>query len=112
MSFSMDFNVVTTRFFEHKFKRLARKYVSLNNDLRVITKELKLNPTMGASLGRGCYKIRMPIAGKGRGKSGGARVISYVQIVKNTVYLLSIYDKSEAETIADKQIDDLLKLIE
>jgi mRNA-degrading endonuclease RelE of RelBE toxin-antitoxin system len=108
----MDFNVITTRFFERKFKRLAKKYASLNADLRLVTKELKQNPTMGDPLGRSCYKVRMAIESKGRGKSGGARVISYVEIVENTVYLLSIYDKGETETISDSQLNDLLKLIE
>jgi mRNA-degrading endonuclease RelE of RelBE toxin-antitoxin system len=112
MNFSMDFNVITTRFFERQFKRLAKKYASLNADLRLVTKELKQNPTMGDPLGRNCYKIRMAIESKGRGKSGGARVISYVEIVENTVYLLSIYDKAETETISDTQLNDLLKLIE
>jgi len=52
------------------------------------------------------------IASKGQGKSGGARVISLVRVVKNTVYLISIYDKSEEDSISDKEIDNLLKMIE
>jgi hypothetical protein len=54
----------------------------------------------------------MSITSKGKGKSGGARVITYVQIIKETVYLLSIYDKSEIENLTDDEVLNLLNLIE
>lgn len=64
-------------------------------------------------MGKNCYKIRMSVASKGKGKSGGARIITHVRVLETTVYLLSIYDKSEQESIADKEIlsilDDLSK---
>ena len=66
----------------------------------------------GEPLGKDCYKIRVAITSKGQGKSGGARVISFVRVVQNTVYLLSIYDKSEEESISGKEIDKLLKKID
>ena len=64
------------------------------------------------SLGHGCYKIRLKIASKGGGKSGGARVITCLVAVRETVYLLSIYDKAEQETISDKRLGELLASIE
>jgi hypothetical protein len=75
-------------------------------DLRA---ELQANPQAGEPLGRDCYKVRMSIAAKNKGKSGGARVITCVKIVGETVYLLTIYDKSEQESISDKERDDLLR---
>jgi hypothetical protein len=69
-----------------------------------------MNPKQGDPLGKDCYKIRMAIASKGRGKSGGSRVISCVKIVAESVFLLSIYDKSAKDTISDKDLDELLKL--
>ncbi len=51
----------------------------------------------------------MAISSKGKGKSGGARVITYVYIQSETVYLLSIYDKSDDENISDSEIRDLIK---
>jgi len=108
----MNFNVIPTTFFSRHLKRLAKKYPSLKDDLLSLNKELEENPTIGDPLGKGCYKIRVSITSKGKGKSGGARVISFVRIVKKTVYLLTIYDKSEDDTISDKEIDDLLKMIE
>ena len=74
-----------------------------------MTESLQENPTMGKPLGRDCYKVRMAISSKNQGKSGGARVITCVKIVDDTLYLLSIYDKSEQENIPDDEIDAVLK---
>lgn len=71
----------------------------------------KNNPLTGTPIGNDCYKIRLAIASKGKGKSGGARIITCVKVVRNSVYLLSIYDKSEQDDIPDKNLFDLLKLI-
>jgi len=51
----------------------------------------------------------MAITSKGKGKSGGSRVISCVKIVANSVFLIAIYDKSEKESINDTKLDALLK---
>lgn len=69
---------------------------------------LQTMPVQGDALGRGCYKVRLAIASKGKGKSGGARVITYVKVVGETVYLLTVYDKSEREDLAPGELDDLL----
>ena len=65
----------------------------------------------GDSLGQGLYKVRMKIASKGQGKSGGARVITCIKIIENKVILAAIYDKSEQETMTDKELFDLLNKI-
>lgn len=54
----------------------------------------------------------MSIKSKGKGKSGGARVISLVKINKNTVFLLSVYDKAEKENISNTELKALIELIE
>lgn len=76
-----------------------------------LVQSLKDNPEQGTALGNDCYKIRLAIASKGKGKSGGARVITYVQISQTTVYLLTIYDKNEKENISDKELQSLLEEI-
>ena len=63
---------------------------------------------MGNPLGNDVYKIRMAIASKNKGKSGGARVMSYVKVTETTVLLFSIYDKGEKNTLSDKEIERLL----
>jgi len=62
-------------------------------------------------MGNGCYKIRIAIASKGKGKRGGARVISYFKMSGTTVYLLTIYDKSEKGDVSGKELSELLKWI-
>ncbi len=73
--------------------------------------ELKENPDMGTSIGNNCYKIRLSIASKGKGKSGGARIITHTIVTESTVYQLSIYDKSERETLTNKELLELLSYI-
>ena len=63
---------------------------------------------MGTSLGNNTYKIRLAIKSKGRGKSGGARIISYVIDKDLEIYLLAIYDKSELENLADNLLRSLI----
>ncbi len=70
---------------------------------------LEIQPEQGRSIGNGCYKIRLAIASKGKGKSGGARIITNVVVSAKKVYLLSIYDKSEKENISDIELADLLE---
>ncbi|MCG8578811.1 MAG: hypothetical protein MI866_02775 [Bacteroidales bacterium] len=49
----------------------------------------------------------MAIASKGKGKAGGASVISYVLTLDEVIYLLSIYDKSEQDCISDDEINNV-----
>ena len=70
------------------------------------------NPFLGESLGDNCYKIRMAISSKKTGKSGGARVITCVQIIEDTIHLLTMFDKSEMENISDEYLEQLRKSIE
>lgn len=107
----MSFEVEVTYSFKKQAKRLAKKYPSLKKELDSLITSLGISPLQGVTVGRGCYKIRLSISSKGKGKSGGARVITYVHIVKTKVYLLSIYDKSEMETISVKELNELLGMI-
>ncbi|MDX2188564.1 MAG: type II toxin-antitoxin system RelE/ParE family toxin [Bacteroidota bacterium] len=106
----MSYNIVASGAFAKEIKQLAKKYPSIGNDIRELSNKLKLNPFEGTPLGKDCYKIRIAIKSKGKGKSGGARVITCVKIVANVVFLLSIYDKSNKEDISDKELDLLLKM--
>jgi len=105
----MSFNVYTTDFFDKELKRLSKKYPSAKNDYKSLVDSLKEEPKQGQALGKDCYKIRMAISSKGKGKSGGSRVITSVKIVADAVFLLSIYDKGDKESASDKELDKLLK---
>ncbi len=104
----MSYKVDTIEVFEKQAKRLIKKYASLKSEIYELIQILKENPESGISIGKNCYKIRISIASKGKGKSGGARIITNFVVTDETVYLLSIYDKSEKENISDKELDNLL----
>lgn len=108
----MSYSVITIKTFERQAKRLLKKYPSLKSELAILIAELKNDPKKGIHLGKNCFKIRISIASKGKGKSGGARVITHFIIQQETVYLLSIYDKSEEETVSNDEINQLLQEIE
>lgn len=94
--------------FAKDIKALKKKYRSIDSDFEKFIESLLENPLQGDGLGNDCYKVRMAIESKNKGKSGGARVITCVKIVNETIYLLSIYDKSSQSTITDKALDGLL----
>ncbi|MFN7689572.1 MAG: type II toxin-antitoxin system RelE/ParE family toxin [Bacteroidota bacterium] len=107
----MSYKVKTLDIFENQAKRLIKKYVSLKSELFQLVSQLKEEPKHGTAIGKNCYKIRISISSKGKGKSGGARIITNIVIKDETVYLLSIYDKSDKENLTDKELDELLKNI-
>ena len=106
--------------FKRQFRRLSKKYRSLIDDLEIFQKELQENPLQGVDLGSGVRKIRMTIASKGKGKSGGARVLTLNVLVGDIggrtepdftqgdeeidVTLLTIYDKNEIDNVSDEYI--------
>jgi hypothetical protein len=104
----MSYSVKTLAVFEKQVKRLIKKYPSLKTELWELVKKLKSNPEVGTFIGRGCYKIRLAIASKGKGKSGGARVLIHIVLTEKEVYLLTIYDKSEKEDLSNKELQELL----
>jgi hypothetical protein len=104
----MSYSIRTIPEFDRRAKALAKKYPSLKSDLEELVNELLEDPRQGSSLGKGCYKVRMSIASKGKGRSGGARVITCVRIVGEVVWLLTIYDKSDQADITDKELAALV----
>lgn len=108
----MSYKIVTLTVFDRQLKRLAKKYPSLKNDIAHLGQDLQENPTLGKSLGGNFYKVRLKITSKRAGKAGGARVITYVRVVNETVTLSFIYDKAERDTIKDSELDDLLTFLD
>ncbi|MCB9426011.1 MAG: type II toxin-antitoxin system RelE/ParE family toxin [Flavobacteriales bacterium] len=105
----MSYNIIAVPKFRKELKKLAKKYPSLKSDFAEFIESLEQNPEQGISLGQNCYKIRISITSKSKGKSGGARIITNIVISEEIVYLLSIYDKSEKDTLTDKELKDLLE---
>jgi len=106
--------IIPTPYFENKYKRLSKKFLSLDSELEELENELLENPKQGEPLGANLYKIRLASKDKGKGKSGGFRVITYlIQEIKNScqVYLITIYDKSEESTVSTKALKKLVETI-
>jgi hypothetical protein len=105
-----SYEIVPSKNFERNFKHLLKKYRSLKNDLVDLIGELRKNPAMGDDLGGNTRKVRMAIASKDKGKSSGARIITYhlyIDEQKGKIYLLTIYDKSKQDSISEKEIQKL-----
>jgi len=100
----MSFSIVYTDLFAKELKQLAKKFPSIKQDVSDLVTILLIDPRTGTKIGNDCYKIRIAIKSKGKGKSGGARVITHIQVSKETLYLISIYDKSELENVSEGDI--------
>ena len=107
----MSYNVIPIEKFKKEAKRLIKKFPSLKNELNELSSILQNTPTVGTSLGNNVYKIRIAIKSKGAGKSGGARVITYVVTGNNEVYLLTIYDKADFDSVDDITLRKIIKNI-
>lgn len=108
----MNCKITYTPDFARQMKRLSKRYKSIKDDYAKLLTELRANPALGVDLGHHLRKVRMSIASKGRGKSGGARVITYAFILAEVdaeIKLLTIYDKSECESLTDKELVELMQ---
>lgn len=102
------YNIIPAQSFERNAKPLLKKYPSLRDELFELGELLAQNPTQGTPLGKSCYKIRLAIKSKGKGRSGGARVVTYVVTENEEVILLTIYDKQVKADLAPNELDTLL----
>ncbi len=107
----MSYQVESIENFEREAKRLKKKYPSLKGEMLDLIEQLEENPFLGTAMRDGLYKIRLKIKSKGKGKRAGARVITYVRVILGTVYLVSVYDKSDQTDISDDELNRLLKII-
>jgi len=105
----MSFKIDTTRRFKKELKELAKKYKKIKIDYSNLLDSLEQNPTLGTPLGNNCYKVRVANSSVSTGKSGGFRVITLLKVEKEKIILLTIYSKSEKETISDDELKAILK---
>lgn len=108
----MSYSIIPTFRFEKELKRLAKKFPSLKNEFAQLIADISANPESGIFIGNNCYKIRLAIRSKGKGKSDGARVITYLYIETETIYLLTIYDKGEKDSLKPNELKDMLDNLE
>ena len=90
--------------FRHEYKQLRKKYKSLVRTLNALIDNLAVEAAQGIELMPHIYKIRIPITDKNKGKRAGARIITFVRIENDQVWLLHIYDKSEINDLPNHVI--------
>ena len=108
----MDYKIIARKTFIKGIKQLSKRYASITDDYERLLNKLENTPQLGTSLGGGLRKIRIPITSKGRGKSGGARVITFTVIIsvnEAEINLIAIYDKADRCSISKEEIEILLE---
>lgn len=105
----MGFNVLFSSAFKKELKRIAKKHRPILKDINQLIDDLTDDPSLGTDLGQNVYKIRMAISGTSKGKSGGARVITYVKFTNESVILAEIYMKNEHDTVDVDMVISRLK---
>lgn|SRR5690554_6851048 len=108
----MNYNIEYHDNFKKELKNL-KKYPSIKNDLQNLLDNIEKELALAVDLGSGFKKIRLALKSKGKGKSGGARIITYeILIAENdtNVIFASIYDKSDFENIDIILLKEILGL--
>ena len=108
----MNFKIQTTSYFDTEAKRLGKRYRSLVDDLKSVRDSITEDPFQGTEIMPGIRKVRMSIETKGRGKSGGARVITFTYLVSEesgNVILLLLYDKADASSVKSNVVKKIVK---
>jgi len=106
--------VYRTSIFEVNYKHFIKKFPSISDEVRQLEETLIIQPNIGTSLGGGVYKVRMACESKGRGKSGGFRVITYLvdeRVDGTDIYLITMYDKSEESSIKSSQLKKIISKV-
>jgi hypothetical protein len=104
-----NLNIIALPQFEKELKQLAKKHTSIDKDFERLLKIISDNPFAGTKLGNNCFKVRMDIKSKRAGKRGGARVITCVKLISTKLYLVSIFDKADRESISKEEINLILQ---
>ena len=107
------YTILPSAKFAASYKRLKKKYKSLDDDIKPFVERLKVGDFSPDNMVQGfetsIYKARVASRDQGRGKRGGFRVVYYVVTPKGQVRLLSIYAKTQQENISPQEIKRLLK---
>ena len=109
MSNLQDIEIEETETFSKALKKLQKRFKNIETDCDEFIQSLETTEQLGISLGNGIYKVRLANSNKKSGKSSGYRLISYLKLIEEKLYLVYIYDKSDIDNVSEKQIDDLFQ---
>jgi len=111
---TIENKVYRTSIFDADYKRFSKKFVSLPLEIQQLEEILVKQPDTGISLGGGIYKVRIACETKGKGKSGGFRIITYLvdeRLDGTDIYLITMYDKAEESSIKTSQLKKIIRKI-
>ena len=97
-----------TETFNKDVKKLKKRYKHIEKDYIDFINSIKSIDDLGINLGNNIFKVRIANSDKNRGKSSGYRLISYLKLIENELYVIYIYDKSDMENINENEIDKLI----
>jgi len=100
----------TVSLFNTQYKKLAKKYKLISSDLQKFIDDFETLHTNATKIKSNLYKTRLANSSKNKGKSAGYRLYYYLKI-GDTVYLLTIYDKSEIEMINENILNKFISEI-
>ena len=107
----MPYNVQLTSSFKRSVKKLKRRYPHIQDDIREGIEVLLHTPQLGVivSGSGGIRKVRLANRDARRGKSGGYRLLYYLEDEETqALYLLLVYSKSDRENVTKRELKQLL----
>ena len=96
----MNVEVVISDNFRKEAKKYLKKFPSLKKELNLLAESLVINPKQGVKLTETTYKIRLASKSKGKGKSGGFRVVTYIiETIEGETEVVSLNNASISQII-------------
>jgi mRNA-degrading endonuclease RelE of RelBE toxin-antitoxin system len=108
----MSYRIIVTEVFKKQLKKIYKRQRSIKQDVQQLIESLEQNPFQGTTITESVYKIRMSVSSSGKGKSGGVRIITYLMLREQELYLISIYNKSKQDSISKDMIVQILKKLD
>jgi hypothetical protein len=95
------------------FKRQLKQYVKKHRDLKDAVIEVLTNfdKRQNVNLGGSIYKVRLKIKSLPKGKSKSFRLIVLVLETESFLVPITIYFKSDEESLSKKEINDHLQSV-
>ena len=90
-------------------KRIAE--ILTDEQYRSLQEKLVENPEAGKLIPRGKGLRKYRWAASGKGKSGGARIIYYLYLSDDKIYMLFPYKKSDQEDLTAEQMKILINYV-
>ncbi|MFO7663364.1 MAG: type II toxin-antitoxin system RelE/ParE family toxin [Chloroflexota bacterium] len=99
--------------FKRNLRALAKRYRHIRSDLEPVLNQLRNGEAPGDQIpgtGYTLYKVRIRNSDARRGKSGGYRIIYYIQTPTNVV-LITLYSKSDQSDVSADEVRQIIRVM-